>query len=39
MHFPVTDAVILRPTLGELAAKSGLAASAKVPAAIADKYN
>jgi hypothetical protein len=39
MHFPVTDAVILRPTLGELAAKRELAASVKVAATTADKYN
>jgi hypothetical protein len=39
MHFAATDAVMLSPTLGELAANSGVAAIAKVPAASADKYN
>jgi hypothetical protein len=37
IHFAVTDAVMLRPTPGELAANNGLAARAKDPAAIADK--
>jgi hypothetical protein len=37
MHFAATDALILNPTPGELAAKSGLAVTTKVPAASADK--
>ena len=37
IHLAATDAVMLSPTPGELAANNGLAARAKDPAVIADK--